>query len=74
MVAIKHFGMPSCCDNCDMFEWTDKSCIITYTRCENPFDDKNDDCPLIEIEPQEISDRNLKMWKDIFEAESEDKG
>ena len=53
MVAIKYFGMPSCCDNCDIFNWTDKSCHITYTRCEEPFDSKNDDCPLIEVEPQE---------------------
>ena len=53
MVAIKHFGMPSCCDNCDIFNWTDKACHITYTRCEEPFDSKNDDCPLIEIETQE---------------------
>lgn len=53
MVAIKHFGMPSCCDHCEIFSWTDKACRITYTRCENPFDDKNDDCPLIEVEPQE---------------------
>lgn len=53
MVAIKHFVMPSCCDNCNVFNWMDKTCHITYTRCENPFDDKNDDCPLIEVEPQE---------------------
>lgn len=53
MVAIKDFGMPSCCDNCDIFNWADKSCQITYTRCEEPFYGKNDDCPLIEIEPQE---------------------
>ena len=26
-----------------------------------------------EYEPQEISDRNLKMWEEIFKAESEDK-
>ena len=53
MIAIKDFGMPSCCDHCEIFSWADKACKITYTRCENPFDDKNDDCPLIEVEPQE---------------------
>ena len=52
MVAIKDFVMPSCCDHCDIFSWTSKECQITYTRCEKPFDDKNDDCPLIEVEPQ----------------------
>jgi len=57
MIAIKDFGMPSCCDHCEIFSWTDKACRITYTRCENPFDDKNDDCPLIEVEPQERSDK-----------------
>ena len=58
MVAIKHFVMPSCCDNCDIFDWNDKVCRITYTRCENPFDDKNDDCPLIEIKLQENEVKN----------------
>ena len=53
MVAIKDFGMPSCCFRCEIFDDLDCACRITYTRCENPFDDKNDDCPLIEIEPQE---------------------
>lgn len=53
MIAIKDFGMPSCCDNCDIFNCADNACHITYTRCENPFNDRNDDCPLIEVEPKE---------------------
>lgn len=51
MVGIKDFGMPSCCGNCDIFNWVNKTCHITYTSREEPFDGKNNDCPLIEVEP-----------------------
>ena len=55
MVTIKDFDMPSCCGNCAIFNWAVRVCHITYTRCKDPFDNKNDDCPLIEIESQERS-------------------
>lgn len=58
MVAIKNFGMPSCCDNCEIFDCLDRECRITYTKCEEPFDSKNDDCPLIEIDSQESDNCN----------------
>ena len=50
MIAIKDFEMPSCCDKCEMFDG--EGCCITYTRCEDEMSYRNDDCPLIEVEPQ----------------------
>ena len=55
MVTIKDFDMPSCCGDCAIFNWAVRVCHITFTRCKDPFDNKNDDCPLIKVEPQEGS-------------------
>ena len=48
MIAIKDFGMPSCCDRCNMFDGED--CCITLTRCEDEMSYRNDDCPLVELD------------------------
>lgn len=48
------------CEDCNHYGKFSLDCA----RCD-------DDCSM--YEPQEISDRNLKMWEEIFKAESEDK-
>ena len=56
MVAIKDFGMPSCCMNCEMFDEEYGNCDIIgdtqdfeYQWNENrPFD-----CPLVEAIPKD---------------------
>ena len=55
------------CSECNELFWIEDG---------TPKDNGYDFCPKCGcrmVEPQEISDRNLKMWHDIFEAESEDK-
>ncbi len=55
MVAIKDFGMPSNCANCDMCIYDNDRedsgyyCAIT-TNTVWLYDGRNDDCPLIEME------------------------
>ena len=62
MVAIKDFGMPSCCDNCDMAIFDNHQdndclyyCSITNQSISNDvFYYKRDvDCPLTEVEVNE---------------------
>ena len=53
MVAIKNLNMPSCCQDCELWHYdrTDEPiCNITYEIIRN-FNKKNDDCPLVNIEP-----------------------
>lgn len=55
MVAIKDFGMPSCCENCDMCvpDYSDDRglyyCVITEEPCREYQDNRQLSCPLIEI-------------------------
>ena len=56
MVAIKDFGIPSCCMNCEMFRVPDGEvvprCVITghiIDSSDEYLDKRADDCPLVEI-------------------------
>lgn len=56
MVAIKDFGMPSCCVNCDMClpcALGEGLCHITQHTIGDIYDKRPSDCPLIEIEQSE---------------------
>jgi hypothetical protein len=63
MVAIKDFGMPKCCMNCEMFDGEYGNCDIMgdtqdfeYQWNENrPFD-----CPLVEAIPKDQYEARLK--------------
>jgi hypothetical protein len=63
MVAIKDFGMPKCCMNCEMFDGEYGNCDIMgdtqdfeYQWNENrPFD-----CPLVEAIPKDQYESRLK--------------
>ena len=67
MVAIKDFGMPSCCENCNISEFDYLSsqgtahwcCAITENECEDYGNKRNSDCPLIEIEPLTDSEKRI---------------
>ena len=55
MVAIKDFGMPSCCENCNMCDNRDLDtfyCCITLNDVN--IDKKAHDCPLVEIEERKV--------------------
>lgn len=60
MVAIKDFGMPSNCSTCDMciydydHEDSDYYCAITTRALDLRSDEREYDCPLVEI--KEIKD------------------
>lgn len=55
MIAIKNFGMPSNCANCDMCIYDNDRedsgyyCAIT-TNTVWLYDGREEDCPLIEVE------------------------
>lgn len=60
MVAIKDFGMPTCCMNCNMFRVLDgdirPQCAITETYIDDSdeyLDKRADDCPLVETKAEE---------------------
>ena len=55
--------------------YCDKCGHQVYQDSSKPYPSENycSNCGAKMVEPQEISDRNLKMWHDIFKAESEDK-
>ena len=71
MVAIKDFGMPKCCMNCEMFDGEYGNCDIIgdtqdfeYQWNENrPFD-----CPLVEAIPK---DNVYKAIQEIMKYEHE---
>lgn len=68
MVAIKDFGMPSCCANCP-FDALNK-CLLTRQfikggRLVNGEDKRLDDCPLVEIE-----ERKVGKWIPIWDSEA----
>ena len=46
-VIINDFGMPSNCENCNMFDG--ECCCITMTECEDEKSYRNEDCPLKEV-------------------------
>lgn len=51
MVAIKDFGMPSCCENCNMcFNRNLDTFYCCITLNDVNIDEKAHDCPLVEIE------------------------
>lgn len=55
MVAIKDFGMPSCCENCNMCVNRNLDtfyCCITLNDVN--IDEKSHDCPLVEIEERKV--------------------
>lgn len=55
MVAIKDFGMPSCCENCNMCNNRNLDtfyCCITLNDVN--IDEKAHDCPLVEIEERKV--------------------
>ena len=56
MIAIKDFGMPHCCVNCDMClpcALNEGLCHITQKTLSDIYDKRDSDCPLIEIEQSE---------------------
>ena len=57
MVAIKDFGMPSCCENCNMCNNRNLDtfyCSITLNDVN--IDEKAHDCPLVEIEERKVGE------------------
>lgn len=57
MVAIKDFGMPSCCENCNMCANRNLDtfyCCITLNDVN--IDEKAHDCPLVEIEERKAGE------------------
>ena len=55
MVAIKDFGMPSCCMNCEMFDGEYSNCNIIGDSQDDDYkwnESRPFDCPLVEIEEQ----------------------
>lgn len=53
MVAIKDFGMPSCCYECDLHNY--HNCDLTNDDIEKHLDDgKHPNCPLVEIEERKV--------------------
>lgn len=67
MVAIKDFGIPSCCVNCDMCTSDNPLpkdenrgyCHVTQKSITNIYDEKPSDCPLVEIEPLTDSEQRI---------------
>ena len=60
MVAIKDFGMPSCCENCNMCNNRNLDtfyCCITLNDVN--IDEKAHDCPLVDIEPLTDSEQRI---------------
>lgn len=58
MVGIKDFGMPSNCSNCEMSSckgWGHFYCDITLEEIDMDSDERDADCPLVEIKDLEIA-------------------
>ena len=56
MVAIKDFGMPSCCGNCEMSCCRRLEifyCVITLQDVDIDSSERDMDCPLVEIKENE---------------------
>ena len=60
MVAIKDFGMPSCCANCDFCvedKYADMTCVLLGSEWEeSDYNENHRDeyCPLVEIEERKV--------------------
>lgn len=59
MVAIKDFGMPSCCFNCDMHidgYSAGYYCAITMAELNDNYtlEHRHPNCPLVEIEERKV--------------------
>ena len=58
MVAIKDFGMPSCCAMCNFCvedKYTDMTCVLLGSEWEETDYNENhrdENCPLVEIEKE----------------------
>lgn len=71
MVAIKDFGMPSCCVNCDCClpcAFNEGLCHITQHTIGNIYDNRPSDCPLVEIEERKLE--KLEKIEQIVNASS----
>ena len=66
MVAIKDFGMPSCCGECNLTackgydEPWNYCCSVTLTDINLNDTTKPSDCPLVEIEP--LTDEEKRIF------------
>jgi hypothetical protein len=75
MVAIKDFGMPSCCENCNInkFDYLGSqgtahwNCAITENECEDYENKRNSDCPLVETE-----ERKIGKWIEVWESQRDE--
>ena len=68
MVAIKDFGMPSCCVNCDMClpcALDEGLCYLTQNTIGNIYDKRPGDCPLVEEHKvgKWIYDKTSQNWR-----------
>lgn len=69
MVVIKDFGMPSCCENCNMCNNRNLDtfyCCITLNDVN--IDEKAHDCPLVEVEERKVGkwiliDEESNIWQ-----------
>lgn len=63
MIGIKDFGMPSCCNNCEMSSckgWGNFYCDITLEEIDMDSDKRDKDCPLVEAIPKDQYKTRLK--------------
>jgi hypothetical protein len=62
MVGLKDFNMPSCCNSCGHWSFSNDDeplCDLTYEYISQ-FDKKQDDCPLVEAIPKDQYEARLK--------------
>ena len=62
MVGLKDFNMPSCCNSCGHWSFSNDDeplCDLTYEYISQ-FDKKQDDCPLVEAIPKADYEARLK--------------
>ena len=72
MVAIKDFGMPSCCVNCDIClpcALDEGLCHITQKTLSDIYNKRDSDCPLIEIEQSDDCVSRTEILKEMAERE-----
>lgn len=68
MVAIKDFGMPSCCVNCDMClpcALDEGLCHITQHTIGDIYDKRPSDCPLAEIKAEDKLEKIEQIVKQV---------
>ena len=62
-IAIKDFGMPSCCMNCEMFDGEYGNCDIIGDTQDSEYqwnENRPFDCPLVEAIPKSDYENRLK--------------